>query len=88
MTPVEPGKKIMYAIEADDNDAISGPKYGRSPFFNMEIYSPRKRHDDLMAKFSALFELAVSALGQELLLKPDSIGKQRYLMEVERARDD
>jgi len=80
-----PGKKLMYAIEAEDNDTISGPKSGRSPFFNIEVYSPRKRHDDLMAKFSALFEIMVSDLGHELLVKPESLGKGRYLMEIEKS---
>jgi len=82
---IRPGKKLMYAIEAEDNDTISGPKSGRSPFFSIEVYSPRKRHEDLMAKFSALFEILVSSLGHELLLKPESIGKERYLMEVEKS---
>lgn len=80
-----PGNRVSYAVEALDNDTISGPKAGRSRFFTIVVYSQAKKHEELMVRVRRLFESSVSTLGDEILLSPASLKKEALLIEIEKS---
>lgn len=67
--PFGPGDKIAYYIEVHDNDTIGGPKKGRSRTRHLNIFSPLKAHEKLLAKQEKLLKSMVNFLA-DLLVAP------------------
>ncbi len=61
-----PGEKVAYYIEAIDNNNVTGPGLGRSPTRYLEIFSPLKAHEDIIAAEQELFEKLIALLGKSL----------------------
>jgi len=70
---VKPGDAVAFYVEALDNDNVSGPKAGKSRTVNLSIFSPRKRHEQMLARQEDLFEQLVTHLGD---LLDDEIKRQ------------
>jgi hypothetical protein len=63
---VKPGDAVAFYLEALDNDNVSGPKAGKSRTVNLEIFSPRKRHEQMISRQEDLFEQLVVHLADHL----------------------
>lgn len=70
-----PGSRINYHIEVLDNDAISGPKRGKSKTLALEVFSYEKEHLELTALQSVMQE-------QLLKLLDNQIGNRKELEEI------
>ncbi len=66
-----PEDKIAYHAEVKDNDAISGPKVGNSKTYHIEIYSSRKKHQELVGLQAALLQEALHMLSDDLTKRID-----------------
>ena len=60
------GEKLLYWLEARDNDAISGPKRSASSTHAVKIYSEAEHHRAALARAEALWEEVVRLLGDRL----------------------
>ncbi|WP_428267618.1 DUF4175 family protein [Haliangium sp.] len=76
---LEPGTAVRYHLEVTDNDTVSGPKTSRSREFSLRVFSPRERHEQLVARQRELFEQVLTGLGGRLVLPPDDLRAQRLL---------
>jgi len=63
---VKPGDAVAFYVEALDNDNVSGPKAGKSRTVNLEIFSPRKRHEQMISRQEDLFEQMLTHLADHL----------------------
>jgi len=61
-----PGEKVSYYIEARDNNNVTGPGVGKSQVRYIEVFSPLKRHQEIIAEEQKLFEALLSLLGQSI----------------------
>lgn len=61
-----PGEKVPYYIEARDNNDVTGPGLGKSQVRYLEVFSPLKRHQEIIAREQELFEALLSLLGQNI----------------------
>jgi hypothetical protein len=68
LVELEPGARISYWIEAVDNDAVSGPKRGRSVSRRVRIYSAEEKHGRTLAQQEQLVEQGLRVLAERLLL--------------------
>lgn len=68
---LQPDDKIPYHIEVKDNDTISGPKVSRSKVYYLEIYSSRKRHQELVHLQEALLQETLRMLSDDLINRID-----------------
>ncbi len=75
-----PGEKLAYHLEVLDNDAVSGPKMARSKTRYLEIYSPRKKHYDLLSLQEALYKEMVQVLAEELVRSPKAAASREELL--------
>ncbi len=66
-----PGEKIAYYLEAQDNNHITGPGIGRSQTRYLEVYSPLKEHEKIIAQEQKLFENLIELLSQHLVFELD-----------------
>lgn len=85
---LRPGDEVRYYLEAQDNDAVSGPKKGVSRTWKISIFSPRKEHNRLVDMQWQLFDRMVALLGDDLVRKPfqaaqtpESLGPDRAIAE-------
>ncbi len=60
------GERLLYWLEVEDNDAVSGPKRGASATQVIRIYSEAEHRRRLMEKAQALWEQMVRLLGDRL----------------------
>ncbi|MBI5068795.1 MAG: DUF4175 family protein [Deltaproteobacteria bacterium] len=60
------GERLLYWLEVEDNDAVSGPKRGASATQVIRIYSEAEHRQRLMEKAQALWEQMVRLLGDRL----------------------
>lgn len=65
-----PGERLAYHLEALDNDTVSGPKVARSRTHYLEVYSPEKKHYEMLSLQEALFKEMVQVLAEELVKTP------------------
>jgi uncharacterized protein DUF4175 len=72
-----PGTRIAYHLEAKDNDDVGGPNVGQSKTFYLRIFSPRERHDQVVAREQEVFEEAVAALGTRLEAAAEDVEAHR-----------
>ncbi|HHT9114984.1 MAG: hypothetical protein HY607_09015 [Planctomycetes bacterium] len=68
---LKPDDKIPYHIEVKDNDTISGPKVGSSKTYSLEIYSSRKKHQELVQLQEALLQELLHMLSDDLTKRID-----------------
>jgi hypothetical protein len=68
---IAPGSRVAYHLESKDNDTISGPNVGKSRTFHLRVFSPRERHEEIVARQAEVFELALGLLGDRLVLRDD-----------------
>ena len=73
-----PGQKIGYYIEAKDNNNATGPGVGKSQVRYIEVFSPLKRHEQIIAKEQELFEALISFLGKSLDAKVAKESPPKY----------
>lgn len=65
------GGRLAYWIEALDNDAVSGPKVGRSRVRYLVVFSDEEKHDRTLGEQRKLLEQALALLSGRLLLFSD-----------------
>jgi ribosomal protein S20 len=63
---LEPGTRVAYHLEVTDNDTVRGPNVGRSREFQLRVFSPREKHEQLIARQVEFFEKLVRSLGGRL----------------------
>lgn len=68
---LRPDDKIAYHLEVKDNDAISGPKVSNSKTFYLEIYSSKKKHQELIQLQEALLQEMLYMLSDDLTKRID-----------------
>lgn len=68
---LQPEDKIAYHLEVKDNDTISGPKTGSSKTYYLEIYSSRKKHQELIQMQEALLQATLHMLSDDLTKRID-----------------
>ncbi len=73
------GGSIPYHLEVFDNDAISGPNVGKSKTYTLRVFSPRERHEGLVANQRKLFEKLVGLLGERLIVASEDLEAHRKL---------
>ena len=61
-----PGEKVGFYIEARDNNNVTGPGAGRSKLKYFEVFSPLKRHQEILASEQEIFEALIAFLGRGL----------------------
>ena len=61
-----PGEKVSYYIEARDNNHVTGPGIGKSQVRYLEVFSPLKNHQAVIAEEQKLFEALIAFLGQSI----------------------
>jgi hypothetical protein len=73
---------VAYYIEAKDNDTISGPKTGKSKTYYLEIYSSRKKHQELIKLQELLVKEALWLLSDDLVNRIDDekCASKEYLL--------
>ncbi|MCF6147135.1 MAG: DUF4175 domain-containing protein [Candidatus Kuenenia sp.] len=79
---LRPDDKVAYYLEAKDNDTISGPKTGRSKTYYLEIYSSRKKHQELIQLQELLVKEALRLLSDDLVNRIDDerCSSKEYLL--------
>ena len=60
------GEKLLYRLEAEDGDVVSGPKRGASATQTIKIYSEAEHHRAALLRAQALWEDMVKLLGDRL----------------------
>ena len=68
---LRPDDKIAYHIEVKDNDTISGPKVSSSKTYYLEIYSSKKKHQELVQQQEALLQETIHMLSDDLTKRID-----------------
>jgi hypothetical protein len=62
------GERLLYWLEVEDNDAVTGPKKGASATQAIKIYSEAEHRRAAMEKARAAWEQLIAHLGQRLEL--------------------
>ncbi len=70
---LEPGVQVSYHLEVTDNDAVLGPNVGRSKSFRLRVFSPREKHEQLIARQRELFEKMLQSLGARLTVPAEDV---------------
>lgn len=78
-TGARPGDRLSLYLEALDNDAVSGPKAGRSRTRVLTVFSAAEHHRKLIEMEEALLDRMVHLLGDELENPIDRDGVQKTL---------
>lgn len=76
---LEPGVPVTYHLEVADNDTVSGPKTTRSRSFVLRVFSPREKHEQMVARQRELFENMLRLLGQRLMVQPEDLRARQVL---------
>ncbi|MBM4055230.1 MAG: hypothetical protein FJ264_11305 [Planctomycetes bacterium] len=79
---LQPDDKVAYYLEVKDNDTISGPKTGTSATYYLEIYSSRKKHQELIQLQESLVKEALRLLSDDLVNRVDDerCASKEYLL--------
>jgi tetratricopeptide (TPR) repeat protein len=70
---LEPGVQVSYHLEVTDNDAVLGPNVGRSRSFKLRVFSPREKHEQLIARQQEFFEKLIRSLGGRLTTPAEDV---------------
>lgn len=63
---LEPGDRVTYRIEVNDNDTVSGPKKGVSSSQVLVVFSELEHHREVMRRAEEQWERLVAGLGDRL----------------------
>ena len=63
---LRPGETVTYYVRAQDNDAVSGPKWGQSPTQVLKIFSEAEHRRKLLARAEEAWEQMIGALGDRI----------------------
>jgi hypothetical protein len=74
-----PGARVAYHVEVTDNDTVLGPNVGKSREFFLRVFSPRERHEEMVARQQELFEKLVRLLGTRLVVAVEDVHAHRVL---------
>ncbi len=77
--PLRPGVQIEYHLEAADNDDVQGPNIGRSRSYSLRLFSPRERHEDLIARQQLLAKHMIELLAERLVATGTSVAVHRQI---------
>lgn len=69
-----PGSKVSYHLELTDNDTVTGPHTTASKAYALRVFSPRERHEQVMAKQRELAENMLTTLGERLIIADEDVG--------------
>jgi hypothetical protein len=73
-----PGEKTTYYIEAKDNNNVTGPGLGKSQVRYIEVFSPLKKHQEIIAQEQKLFEALIDMLGKSIDAKLAKLTTDQY----------
>lgn len=76
---LEPGVPVSYHLEVTDNDTVSGPKVARSRSFVLRVFSPREKHEQMIARQRELFEKTLRVLGDRLVVPAGDLRARQVL---------
>jgi hypothetical protein len=79
------GSRVPYWLEVTDNKAIGEPNVGKSKRFYLRVYSPRERHENLVARQREIFEAMIKTLGGRLVVAAEDLAAHRNLLRSTRA---
>lgn len=80
LVDLPPGARIEYWLEARDNDAIAGPKLGRSAARSVRVFDAKEKHKKTLQQQQQLVEEGLRILADRLLLfekEPDLAAELR-----------
>lgn len=77
--PLRPGVQIEYHLEVADNDDVQGPNIGRSRSYSLRLFSPRERHEDLIARQQLLAKHMIELLADRLVATGTSVAVHRQI---------
>ena len=63
---LRPGETVTYYVRAQDNDAVSGPKWGQSPTQVLKVFSEAEHRRELLARAEEAWEQMIVALGDRI----------------------
>ena len=63
---LQPGDRIAYSVEAQDNDTVNGPKFGASRTQELRVYSEREHHREVVAMQQKALDSLIHILGDNL----------------------
>lgn len=63
---LRPGETVTYFVRAQDNDAVSGPKWGQSSTQVLKIFSEAEHRRRLLAQAEEAWEQMIVALGDRI----------------------
>ena len=63
---LRPGQQVSYYLEATDNDAVKGPKKGRSATLHLKLYSSAEHRRQALAKAEVLWGRLVDHLADRM----------------------
>jgi len=63
---LQPGDRVSYSVEVQDNDPVNGPKVGASRTRELRVYSRRDHHDRVLAAQQAALDELIEVLGDHL----------------------
>jgi hypothetical protein len=75
------GDRVTYHLEAKDNDAVAGPKLGKSKEQVLRVYSEAEHHRLALQRVEHIWEQMIGILGDTIdrpdrtLLPPEKLGK-------------
>lgn len=73
------GGEVRYWIEAKDNDAVTGPKLGRSRVAHLRVVSTRARHEQTLVRQERVAEKLLANLGARLSGSGDDVATRDEL---------
>jgi len=63
---LQPGDRIAYSVEAQDNDTVNGPKIGAGATRELRVYSERQHHREVLALQEKALDELIHVLGDNL----------------------
>ncbi len=80
--PLRPGVQIRYHVEVTDNDNILGPNVGKSREYSLRLFSPRERHEELIARQIQLAENMLALLATRLTGTGGDVAAHRSVLRM------
>ena len=85
-----PGERLAYRVEAEDTDSVTGPNVGRSRTHYLEVFSARRKHQDIVEIEDRLKKAMLHLLAHQLespaTVAEDARRAERLLMAQENTR--
>ncbi|MBD3272347.1 MAG: hypothetical protein GF384_07405 [Elusimicrobia bacterium] len=62
-----PGERVEYFLEAEDNNVVTGPSFGRSGVYTIEIISYEREHERISSELDEFREDILDVLADQIL---------------------